>query len=149
MYDFLLIIHSWLRWAVLLLALITIYKSLVGFKGSNAYEKSDNIISASFVGTIHLMALIGLGLYFTSPYAFNAFGGGESVMKNATLRFWAVEHVFVMVIAVVLATIGRAKSKKKSNDQEKFKVQLIFFSIALLLMLSRIPWSEAERIFRF
>lgn len=149
MYFILLYSHSWLRWVILLLALINIYKSFIGSRGSIPYTKADNGLASAFVGTIHLTFIIGIILYFVSPYAYQAFGGSESVMKNATLRFWAVEHIFVMLIAVAVATVGKAKAKRKASDQEKFKTQLIFFSIALVLMLSRIPWGEAGRLFRF
>ncbi|SHK49713.1 hypothetical protein SAMN04488028_105206 [Reichenbachiella agariperforans] len=149
MYEILLYTHSWLRWVILILAVITIYKSFVGSKGNIPYSKGDNAIASAFVGCIHLMFLLGLGLYFTSPYAFNAFGGDVSVMKNATLRFWAVEHIFVMIAAVAVITIGKAKAKRAATDQEKFKKQLIFFAIGLALILSRIPWGETARLFRF
>lgn len=149
MYDIVLIAHSWLRWVVLVLALINIYKSFVGSKGSIPYGKGEKGLAASLVGTLHLTFVLGLILYFISPYAYQAFGGSESVMKNATLRFWAVEHVFVMVLAIAAASIGKAKAKKAATDPEKFKAQLVFFSIALVLILSRIPWGEASRLFRF
>ncbi|MCV9385689.1 hypothetical protein [Reichenbachiella ulvae] len=149
MYNFLLYAHSWLRWVILVLALITIVKSFIGSRGGLTYSKSDKAISSAFVGCIHLMFLLGLGLYFTSPYAFNAFGGDTSVMKNATLRYWAVEHVFVMLVAIALISIGKAKAKRATVDQEKFKKQLIFFGLGLIVMLSRIPWTETARLFRF
>jgi hypothetical protein len=148
MYTTLLFIHSWLRWVVLILALVAIVKSFTGWKGSKTYSSQDNKIAVFFMASMHLMLIIGLGLYFISPYAFNAFGGSESVMKNATLRFWAVEHIFVMILATVAATIGRIKAKKKELDNEKFKTQFTYFLIALIFMLSRIPWGEADRLFR-
>lgn len=149
MYSILLYSHSWLRWVILILALVNIYKSFVGSRGSLPYGKAEKGLSAAFVGCIHLTFLLGLILYFVSPYAYQGFGGSESVMKNATLRFWAVEHVFVMLLAIAAASIGKAKAKKAASDQGKFKAQLIYFSIALVLMLSRIPWGEADRLFRF
>ncbi|MEO9964374.1 MAG: hypothetical protein ABJF11_01215 [Reichenbachiella sp.] len=149
MYTILLYAHSWLRWVILILALVNIYKSFAGYKGTLSYGKSDKGMAAAFVGCLHLTFLLGLILYFISPLAYPAFGGSESVMKNATLRFWAVEHVFVMLLAIAAASIGKAKAKKAANDVDKFKAQLIYFSIALVLMLSRIPWGEADRLFRF
>lgn len=149
MYSILLYSHSWLRWVILILALVSIYKSFVGSRGSITYKKSDRILAASFVGCLHLTFVLGLILYFVSPYAYQAFGGSESVMKNATLRFWAVEHVFVMVLAIAAASIGKARAKKADTDSKKFKAQLIFFTLALVLILSRIPWAEADRMFRF
>lgn len=144
----LLFIHSWLRWVVLVLALVAIFKSYTGWKSNRTYEPSDNKIAVFFMASMHLMALIGLILYFISPLAYGAFGGSESVMKNSMLRFWAVEHIFVMLLAVVAVTIGRIKSKKLLSDDAKFKTQFIYFLIALIFMLSRIPWGEAERLFR-
>ncbi|UXX78829.1 hypothetical protein N7E81_15845 [Reichenbachiella carrageenanivorans] len=149
MYTIILYTHSWLRWVVLILALVNIYKSFVGFRGALPYGKSEKSLAASFVGTLHLTFVLGLILYFISPYAYQAFGGSESVMKNPTLRFWAVEHAFVMILAIAAASIGNAKAKRAATDPEKFKAQLIFFSIALILILSRIPWGEAGRLFRF
>ncbi|UXP31900.1 hypothetical protein N6H18_16260 [Reichenbachiella agarivorans] len=149
MYSILLYAHSWIRWAVLILAVLSIYKSFVGSKGNLPYTKSDKSIAAAFVGTLHLMFLLGLGLYFTSPYAFNAFGGDVSVMKEPTLRYWAVEHVFMMIAGIAIISIGKAKAKRATTDKEKFKKQLIFFSIGLLVILSRIPWGESARLFRF
>ncbi len=149
MYDVLLFTHSWLRWVVLILALINIYKSFVGNKGSIPYGKGEKGLAGAFVGCLHLTFVLGLILYFISPFAYQAFGGSESVMKNATLRFWAVEHAFVMILAIAAASIGKAKAKRAESDPEKFKAQLIFFSIALVLMLSRIPWGETGRLFRF
>ncbi|MDP4681177.1 MAG: hypothetical protein NWS46_12535, partial [Cyclobacteriaceae bacterium] len=83
------------------------------------------------------------------PITTNAFGGDVSPMKDAGLRYWAVEHIMIMLAAVIVAQIGRSKAKKKHDSIDKFKTQAIFFSIALVLILSRIPWGEAERLFRF
>ncbi|MEO9802281.1 MAG: hypothetical protein ABJF04_03490 [Reichenbachiella sp.] len=149
MYSILLYSHSWLRWIILILALVNIYKSFIGSRGTIPYSKGEKGLAAAFVGCLHLTFVLGLILYFVSPYAYQAFGGAESVMKNATLRYWAVEHVFVMLLAIAAASIGKAKAKKAETDAAKFKAQLIFFTIALVLMLSRIPWAEADRLFRF
>jgi cytochrome c biogenesis factor len=150
MYTTFLFIHSWLRWIILALFLFTIIKSFMGMSGNKEYGKGDNALAASMVGTLHLQALIGLLLYFVlSPITINAFGGDVSPMKDAGIRYWAVEHIFMMIVAVVVAQIGRSKAKKKTESAAKFKTQAIYFTIALVLILSRIPWGEAERLFRF
>lgn len=150
MYDFLLIIHSWLRWIVLILALVVIVKSIAGWMGDKSYSKGDNGMAAGFVGTMHLQLLIGLILYvFLSPITQAAFQDFGAAMKNSGIRYWAVEHIFVMIIAIALAQVGRTLSKKAKNDTQRFKRQAIFFTTALVLMLSRIPFDQAERLFRF
>ena len=150
MYTALLFLHSWLRWIVLVLAVIAIYQSFIGQKGGIAYEKQHNTIAVSFMGLVHLTTLIGLILYFFfSPFGMQAFGGDVSPMKNATIRFWAVEHIFTMLLGVAAITIGRIKAKKQEEDKAKFKTQFIWFTIGLVLILLRIPWGETARLFRF
>jgi len=127
----------------LALALIATIKSLIGLFGKSEYAKLDNIFAASFVGTMHLQLLIGLILYiFLSPITASAFSDFGAAMKNSELRFWAVEHITIMIAAVAMAQIGRSKSKKASDNSKKFKLQVIFFGIALVLMLAGIPWGR-------
>ncbi|MEM8895332.1 MAG: hypothetical protein AAGC88_12190 [Bacteroidota bacterium] len=150
MYEFFLIVHSWLRWITFFLAVVVIFKSYAGWFGGGSYSKGDNGMSAGFVGTLHLQLLIGLVLYvFLSPITDAAFQDFGAAMKESSIRYWAVEHISVMIIGIVIAQIGRSKAKKAIEDVKKFKTQAIFFTIAVVLMLSRIPFNEAGRLFRF
>ncbi len=150
MYEIFLSLHSWIRWIVLLLALVVIAKSFAGWKGSKSYGKSDNAMSAAFIGLLHLQLLIGLVLYFfLSPITQAAFADFGAAMGEASQRYWAVEHVMMMIIGVAVAQIGRIKSKKATLDSLKFKTVAIYYTIALLLILSRIPFTESGRLFRF
>ena len=89
------------------------------------------------------MALVGLVLYFfLSPITNAAFQNFGAAMKNADLRFYAVEHFLMMLIAVVLVHIGRSKSKKAAQPRKKFGISLVFFGIAYIIMLAAIPWSR-------
>jgi len=143
MYTFFLAFHSGLRWIVLLAAAVVILKSLAGLFGGMGYKKLDNILAASFVGTVHLQVLIGLILYlFLSPTTTNAFGNVSEAMGNAGTRYWFVEHIIVMILAAVAAQAGRSISKKTDDSIVKFRFQSIFFSISLFLMLTRIPWDR-------
>ncbi|MDN5214267.1 hypothetical protein QQ020_19470 [Fulvivirgaceae bacterium BMA12] len=149
MYEIFLFIHSWLRWIVLILGLLVIIKSFFGWQGKKTYGKADNALSGSFIGILHLQLLIGLVLYFfLSPITTSAFQDFGGAMKAASLRYWAVEHIFVMILAVVIAQIGRTRSKKASGNVKKFKSVTIFYLIAMILMLSRIPFGEVGRLFR-
>lgn len=150
MYTTLLFIHSWLRWIFLLVALIVIVKSFIGWMGNKEYAKSDNGLAASFVGIMHLQFLLGIILYiFLSPITEAAFQNFGAAMKNPAMRYWAVEHISMMIIALVIAQIGRTKAKKAVESLKKFKTQAIFFTIALILVLSRIPFDQSDRMFRF
>ncbi len=139
MYTLFLHLHSVIRWIVLILALVLIVKSIM--KGN--YGKLDNILSASYVGMMDLMFLLGLVLYFfLSPITKSAFSDFGGAMSNSAIRFWAVEHIFIMIVAIAVAHIGRSKSKKATDDNKKFKLQLIFYGISLVAMLAGIPWDR-------
>lgn len=148
-YEIFLFLHSWIRWIILILALVVIAKAYSGWFGNKPFTKGDNGLSAALIGTLHLNLLIGLILYFfLSPITETAFNDFGAAMKIPELRFWAVEHISVNIIAVVVAQVGRTKSKKATDNIRKHKLTAIFYTIALLLLLSRIPWGEAERLFR-
>jgi hypothetical protein len=89
---------------------------------------------------VHLQLLLGLLLYFgLSPITKAAFADFGAAMKDTTLRLYAVEHFITMIAAVALIQVGRILSKKASDDASKFKKMAIYTTIALLLMLSRMP----------
>jgi hypothetical protein len=135
--------HSGIRWIILLAAIVVILKSLIGLFGNGKYGKFDNILAASFVGFMHLQALIGVILYFISPIAQQARSVGMgNMMADSNLRFWGMEHIVLMVLAVVAAQVGRSISKKASDASVKFRFQAIFFGIAILLVLLGIPWAR-------
>ncbi|MFY0685602.1 MAG: hypothetical protein JXQ90_00480 [Cyclobacteriaceae bacterium] len=142
-YTFFLHLHSGLRWLILLIAVAAIVKSIIGVTQDKPFGKLDNILGASFAGTMHLQLLVGLVLYiFLSPITKAAFKDFGAAMKNSDLREYAVEHIFIMILVAVLATIGRSKAKKSTEDARKFRMQLIFFGAALVLMLISIPWDR-------
>ncbi len=143
MYTGLLHLHNSLRWLILLLALITLLKYFMGWFSQKSWRKSDNILSIIFTSVMDLQPLTGLVLYFfVSPITQAAFQDFGAAMKNADLRFYAVEHFLMMLIAVVLVHIGRSKSKKAGSDRKKFGLSLVFFGIAYLIILAAIPWSR-------
>ena len=129
MYNFLLHAHSGLRYLVLLAAAIVLIKSVIGWFGNTSYEKFDKIIAPAYVGLMHLQLLIGLLLYFVySPFVtYN--------MSDKVSRYWSVEHIAMMILAVVAAQVGRSISKKSSDAQVKFRFQTIFFGLSILLIL--------------
>jgi hypothetical protein len=61
-------------------------------------------------------------------------------MKEAMYRFYGMEHLLLMLIAVVLVTIGRKKAEKALAPIVKHKKIIVFYSIALILIMAAIPW---------
>ncbi len=135
----------------MILMILAVFKSLIGLFSGGTYQKLDNVLAASFVGTMHLQLLLGLILYFfVSPLVAEARAMGYgAAMKEPDLRFWAIEHLALMILAAVFAQAGRSISKKSSDDVVRFRFQSIFFGAAMLLIILGIPWAEAGRMFRF
>ncbi len=88
--------------------------------------------------TFHLQVLLGIVLYFISPKVqFTA-----EMMKSDLLRFYTMEHISLMFISIVLITLGYLRAKKKMESAHK--QILVFYAIALLLVLIAIPWPFRE-----
>jgi hypothetical protein len=130
-------IHSYWAYLVLLVLLLAVIKSIVGFFGKKDYDAKAFRVSLFTLIVSHIQLLIGLLLYFTSEWS--DLGIGE-VMKNASIRLYLVEHPTINILAVALITIGYSKHKKKLISGPKYKTIAIFYTIALILILSRIPW---------
>lgn len=142
MYSTVYSIHSWWAYLVVLVLVITTINSLVGFFSKKEYGANDFRISLFTLIVSHIQLLIGIVIYFVAPYfkAFSEVGMG-GVMKDSTLRLYLVEHPLIMIIAVTLITIGYSKHKKKLTSHPKFKTLAIFYTLALIFVLSRIPWN--------
>jgi hypothetical protein len=137
MYSTLLEIHSLIRYFVLLFLVVVIVKSLLGMMNNGRFGLWDNKLSLYLLIFTHLQLLAGLILYFASPNV--RFGGG--VMADKLARYWTVEHIFGMLIAVALITIARITSKRMAADSDKFKRLFIFNLIALVIVVAVILMS--------
>lgn len=144
MYTGLLHSHNLFRWLVLIILVIAVVMGLAGWFGKKEWTKKDNIAGLLLTIFIDIQFLIGIILYaFVSPLTKAAFADFGAAMKNTTLRFYAVEHLLLMVIALVLVHIGRAKSKKAIASWKKHRTAVIFYGIALIVILLAIPWDRA------
>jgi heme A synthase len=138
--DILVKSHSGLRWVVLALLIGAIINAFTG--KSRTFEKKDKMLSLFAMVFLHIQLLLGLALYFTSPRV--KFSDGW--MKDASFRFYGMEHILMMVIAITLVTIGYSKSKKQSVPAKKFKTIALWYSIALLVIIAAIPWPFREAL---
>lgn len=140
--EFIKHLHSGLRWIVLILALLAIAKAFMGMQKKSTFTNSDNKIGLMLISFMDIQLIIGLVLYVFGPLGFKNIqnmGMGE-VMKNPYTRFFAMEHLVGMLIAIVVFHIGRSKSKKAIDDASKHKKAFIFYLIGLLIILASIPW---------
>lgn len=136
MYEGLLHAHSGLRWIVLVLIVWALFKSTTGWAGKKDYQKSDRLAALLALIFTHIQLLIGLALYFISPKV--SFQSG--VMESQLLRFYTVEHMSMMIIAIALITIGFSTAKRLSDSVAKHKRIAIMYGIGLVIILASIPW---------
>jgi hypothetical protein len=143
MYDIIKTLHSYWAYLVLIVLIIATITAIIKTVGDKEYEANDFRRSLFTLIVSHIQLLIGLVLYFVSPrlQMFSELGMG-GVMKDAVNRLYLVEHPFINIVAVALITIGYSKHKKKLTSQAKLKIIAIFYTIALVLFLSRIPWTS-------
>lgn len=144
MYTTIQFLHSYWAYLTLLIIILATINSFMGLASKKEFADKDSRISVFALIVTHLQIILGLILYFVSPNGLTAIqtnGMGE-VMKDSVMRLFTVEHPLVMILAVILITIGYSKHKKKVASKAKFKTIAIFYTISLLLILSRIPWVQ-------
>jgi len=140
MYTSILLVHSWLRWAVIITGLIAVLGGIIGVARKGQWTPADDRAGMWFILTLDLQLLLGLVLYFfLSPITAHAISDFSGAMKVSGLRFWAVEHPFGVIIGIVLAHVGRARIRRLDADR-RHKAAMIFFGLALVAILASIPW---------
>ncbi len=143
--DILVAAHSGGRWIVLVLLLIAIFRSATA--GNREFNEGDRKTGLFLMIFTDLMLLIGLYLYFAGAWGAkqieNAGGMGE-VMKDTTTRFFAVEHLIGMLLAIILIHIGKAQAKKNLPSKTVHRRTFVYYLIALILIIVSIPWPVRE-----
>lgn len=132
MYEILTHTHSGLRWVALILIIFAIYNSIT----AKEFTKREKLINLFSMVSLHTQLLLGLVLYFISPRVNFASGW----MKDASFRFYGMEHLAGMLIAIALITVGYVKSKKGTTPAAIYKPIKLFYIIGLILILASIPW---------
>jgi hypothetical protein len=144
-------IHSLLRWLVLIVGLWAIIKMASGRGGKKSFTASDKRPALFFLIIMDLQLLVGLYLYFTGAWGLKNIQnqGFGAVMKDSQSRFFAVEHLLGMLIALILVHIGYSATKKADvPDQKKFNKAFWCFLVAFILILASIPWPFREALGR-
>lgn len=143
MYNFIKEAHSGWAYVVLILLLIAFVNALIGFSSNKQFTAKDRKISLFALIASHIQLLLAMFLYFLSPYyaTMKEIGMGE-VMKNSDLRLYLIEHPMINIISIILITVGWSKHKKAIAEKAKFKSIWLMYLIALILILSRIPWNN-------
>ncbi len=136
MHTLLATLHSYNRYLILAALLFVLLRAFSGWLTRRPYEKIDNTASLVLVSLAHLQLLFGLVMWgFTSPWTQTAFANMGLAMKDPNQRYWAVEHLVAMLIAIVLIQLGRTFAKKTPDQTAKHRKTAIYTAIAALIIV--------------
>jgi len=140
-YGVILIVHSWNRWLVLASAVGTLALAITGLSAGREWSKRDQRVTLTFVSALDLQALLGLLLYFVlSPIIPKTGSEFKAAMHVSALRFFAIEHITMMVLALIVAHGSWVYAKRAPNSRARQRRVAWGVGVTLLLILSSIPW---------
>ena len=142
-----LVLHNILRWVVLLFGIWAVFSAIAGIAGKRNYTSADGKSNFFFMLSCDIQLILGLILYYTNSW-FERLKDLGNNMKDANSRFFTMEHGLLMIIALILVHVGRVSVKKAVTPAAKHKRSLLYFGLALVLILAAIPWPFREAIAR-
>jgi uncharacterized membrane protein YozB (DUF420 family) len=141
MYSIVLAIHNILRWAVLILGILAVVRAWSGWIGKREWTERDRTLGMFFSSTLDTQLLLGLLMYFfMSPITQSALKNFSAAMGISDMRFFAIEHVAFMVLAVIFVHLGSIFSKKAADAVGKHRRAAIWYTLAMITVLAGIPW---------
>lgn len=136
-------IHSGWAYITLIVLVFAVFNAIIGLTSKKEFKDKDLRISLFTLIVSHIQLVIGLIAFFVSAqFAYVLENGMGAAMKEPVIRLFVVEHPLMMILAIVLITMGFSKHKKQNTDSGKFKTIALYYGLALLFVLSRIPWAQ-------
>lgn len=140
MHSTLLLVHSWSRWLVLGFLLYAIYRASTGYFKNELFTKADDSVRHWTATVAHIQLMLGIILFTNSPVAKGYWASGQELLQDFDTTFFGLIHSILMLTSVVILTIGSALAKRTTADRDKFRIMLLWFSVALLIIFIAIPW---------
>lgn len=141
MYDIVLSLHNLVRWLVLAAAIFAVMRAISGWVGRSVWTASSTVPGRVFTISLDVQFLLGILLYAVlSPVTRQAFADMASAMGQREIRFFVAEHTAFMVLALVVAHVGKVMAPKAATDTLKYRRAAIWYGVATLLILAGMPW---------
>lgn len=141
MYEFILAVHNILRWIILILAIVALVRAYWGWFGERDWTPTDRKVGSFYSISLDVELLLGLILYFAlSPIVSNNLGNFMTLLADKLFRFFAFEHMLLMFIAVILAHVGAASSRRAVENTLKHRRAAIWFTLSIIAILLGMPW---------
>jgi hypothetical protein len=153
MYATVLTLHSAFRWLVLGSLVYALCRAYLGYTANQPFTKTDDAVRHWTATIAHVQLLLGMALYISSPVVKANFASLRETGFALSEAFFTVLHPLLMLVAVVLVTIGSALAKRRPTARAQFQTMLLWYGVALLSILSFIPWPfsplASRPLFRF
>ena len=140
MYVGLLHLHNVTRWLVVLAALVAIGIAIHGLVTRRPWTRPARLSGVAYVIIMDVQLLIGLVLYAVSPLVRAGLADVGAGMGDSLIRYFLVEHLLLMVLAVAAAHVGAVTVRRAATDRAKYSRAATWFSVSFLLVLIGIPW---------
>lgn len=148
MYTIVLAIHSLTRWLVLASLVFAIFRAYRGWLTNATFAGFDNKVRHVTATIAHVQLVLGLWLYFISPLTTYFLNHYSDAVHNRELRFFGMEHITMMLLAITIITIGSVATKRKTGHRRKYRTMAVWYTIALLIIISSVPWSFSPVVSR-
>ena len=152
MYEFVLGVHSYLRWAALLALLAVLVRSTYGWLAGKVQVAADQKLVRAAISILGIQFILGLLLYLVwSPFTLETFSNFQLYSQDPQYRFFTLDHAIAMFVAVALFNMGSSMAKKGATDVARFRRQALFTLAVLLIIAGSIPWpgmSAGRPLFR-
>ncbi len=140
MYASLLAIHNVTRWLVLIAAVVALVVVIRGLVTRRPWDGTARVASLAFVSLMDLQLVLGLLLYVVSPIVRTGLGDMGAAMADTQVRFFVVEHISIMIVAVVFAHVGSATARRAPDHRGRYTRSALWFGLSTLAVLFAIPW---------
>ena len=143
MYAAVLGLHSLLRWVVLLLAAWALFRGYSGWMRGRPWSGLDRQAGLIFSIVLDIQVLLGLILAFVSPLVQNVLVGVGAAMQAPHLRFFLIEHIPLMLLALILVHFGSNRARNARDDQTKHRRAAVMYTLGKMATVVAIPWWRA------
>lgn len=140
MYQTLTFLHSMVRWLVLASLVYALFRAYRGYFSNRQYSAADDSVRHWAATIAHIQLILGILLYSRSPIISYFWKNFHTARADFELLFFGLVHISLMLMSIIIITIGSALAKRKETSREKFKIMLIWYGIALLIIFIAIPW---------
>ncbi|MCE2962683.1 MAG: hypothetical protein ACK5UE_06760 [Chitinophagales bacterium] len=135
-------IHGLVAYFFLISTVLFVIASFIGFFKKSEFKKANMTLARLSFISCHTQLVLGFLLWYTQGYLTLMSENMKAVMSDKSIRLLAVEHPAINILGIAILTIGFISIKKSALDQTKHIKGILYFGIALILILSRIPYKS-------